>query len=61
MLEALGNHVTSYGTVCWWMNAICGGQEDVRDAAYSGTTAPTIDEKCTKCDGAVPEKDNSLT
>ena len=25
MQEGLGNRVASYGTVCWWMKAICGG------------------------------------
>ena len=49
MHEGLCNHVTSYGTVCWWMNAICGGAEDVRDAACSGAPAAMTDEICGVC------------
>jgi len=24
-MKGMCNNVASYGTVCWWMNAICGG------------------------------------
>jgi len=49
MHEGLCNNVASYETVCWWMKAIGGGQEDVRDAACSGVPAAMTDERCGAC------------
>ena len=49
MHEGLGNHVASYGTVCWWMKDIGRGQEDVRDAACSGAPTAMTSVKCGVC------------
>jgi len=46
MHEGLDTHVASYGIVCWWVNAVGGGQGDVRDATCSGAPAAMTDEKC---------------
>ena len=38
--EGLGTYVSSYETVCLWVNAIKNGWEDTDDAPHSG--APTM-------------------
>ena len=49
MHEGLCKHVASYGTVCWWMKAIGGGQEDVRHAACSSAPAAMTSVRCGVC------------
>ena len=61
MVEGLCNNVPPYRTVCWCMNSICGGQEDVRDAVCSGAAAALKYVRCVKRVGAVPEENSSLT
>jgi len=60
MHEGLCNHVTSYGTVCWWMNAICGGGK-MEEMLLVVVCLQPWQMRVVERVGAVPEEDGSIT